>query len=92
MEKLRDYYSKEKPLKFFEFNGGFHSHFQALYSHSEPFGGNERGAIYVYPVRVSHGKLIVRLLGRGLWQKVNEFQVINLESVEFVDLQIGIHV
>lgn len=61
---LRKNYSPTEPLVFHEFDGWYHGHFNALYNHTG-FGGDEEGAVYVWPQRILRGQLICHLVARG---------------------------
>jgi hypothetical protein len=84
IELLRDYYSEKRKLTFLEFDGQFHAHFDAIYGNSSvTFGGDEQGAVYVWPRKVKNGKLVCLLIGRGKFKHYKGIQILSLNSVQF---------
>ena len=94
IELLRDYYNSANPMRFYEFNGdgpNTHGHFGKIYKNAGveggSWGGDQSGAIYVWPMRMSHNKVVCCLIGRGVFAHYdNVLQVLPLEACVFYDV------
>lgn len=90
-ELLKNYYNSTNKLFFNEFNGESHAHFDALYGQiglgdSIAFGGNEQGALYVFPIRETRTHVICSLKGRGYFATYNGgLQCLSKEACDFGD-------
>jgi len=89
---LYTHYNNQNRLLFHQFPTEFHAHFDALYGQigikpGTIFGGNEKGAVKIFPTGINtrKGIIYVRLIGRGIWDGLNERQSIAASSCQFLN-------
>ncbi len=73
MENITNYHNAENPLIFHHFDGQYHAHFHAIYGmigKKDPlFGGNQKGAIYIYPTAIEGEDVVCVIRARGCFKK-----------------------